>query len=418
MPVLFAVIVIDLIGFGLVIPLLPFYGEYFLASPLVVTLLMSTYSLFQLSAAPLWGRLSDRHGRRPILLVSLAGGVVGYLWLGMADALWMLFAARALQGVCAGNIAAAQAYVADVTTPENRAKGMGMIGAAFGIGFIIGPALGGALAGSNPTAPDVAAPAFFAAALSASAFCAALVFLKESLSPALREVKRRNRREAVTRALRRPTLRRLLLIFFVVGFAFAGMETTFALWASRQFGWGAAQVGYVLTYIGICSAVVQGGFIGRLSRRFGEERLLSAGIGSLGLGLLAIPISASIPALVIATGLLAFGMGMIQPSVNSLISRRAVSDEQGEVMGVTQSFGSLARILGPFFAGVLFVGIGPSAPYFAGAALMSGVLVLALRTMRGEAARPPFSGAGRRSAALNRAEVAQLRGKYDAARNV
>ncbi len=405
MPVLFAVIVIDLIGFGLVIPLLPFYGEHFSASPLVVTLLMSTYSLFQLFAAPLWGGLSDRHGRRPILLVSLAGGVVGYLWLGIADALWMLFAARALQGVCAGNIAAAQAYVADVTTPENRAKGMGMIGAAFGIGFIIGPALGGALAGSNPTAPDVVAPAFFAAALSASAFCAALIFLKESLSPVLCGVERRNRREAVMRALRRPTLRPLLLIFFVVGCAFAGMETTFALWASRQFGWGAAQVGYVLTYIGICSAVMQGGLIGRLTRRFGEERLLAAGICSLGLGLLAIPISGSIAALVIATCLLAFGMGMIQPSVNSLISRRAVSDEQGEVMGVTQSFGSLARILGPFFAGVLFVGIGPSAPYFAGAALMSGVLVLALRSMRGEAAS-------------NRAGVAHLQGKCDAARNV
>src|SRR5260221_10370495 len=183
MPVLFAVIVIDLIGFGLVIPLLPFYGEHFSASPLVVTLLMSTYSLFQLFAAPLWGGLSDRHGRRPILLVSLAGGVVGYLWLGIADALWMLFAARALQGVCAGNIAAAQAYVGDVTTPENRAKGMGMIGAAFGIGFIIGPALGGFLAGGDPATARLGAPFYVGAGLSALAFLGALIFLKESLPP-------------------------------------------------------------------------------------------------------------------------------------------------------------------------------------------------------------------------------------------
>src|SRR5712692_10268285 len=179
MSVLFAIVLTDLIGFGIVIPLLPFYGEHFGASPLVVTLLMSAYSLLQLFGAPLWGRLSDRHGRRPILLVSLAGSVAGYLWLGFADALWMLFAARALQGACAGNIAAAQAYVADMTTPENRAKGMGMIGAAFGIGFIIGPALGGALAGSNPTSPDVSGPSFFAAALSALAFCATFVLLKE-----------------------------------------------------------------------------------------------------------------------------------------------------------------------------------------------------------------------------------------------
>ena len=393
MPCLFAIVVIDLIGFGLVIPLLPFYGEHFAASPLVVTLLMSTYSLFQLFAAPLWGRLSDRHGRRPILLASLAGSVAGYLWLGVSDALWMLFAARALQGLCAGNIAAAQAYIADVTTPENRAKGMGMIGAAFGIGFIIGPALGGVLAGADPTAPDVAAPAFIAASLSAVAFCATLVFLQESLSPASRGLVRVARRVAVTRALRRPALRRLLLILFVVGFAFAGMETTFALWASRQFGWGAAQVGYILTYIGISSAVVQGGLIGRLSKHFGEERLLAAGIFSLALGLLAIPFCASIAALVVATGLLALGMGMTQPSINSLISRRAASNEQGEMMGVAQSFGSLARILGPTFAGALFGGVGPGAPYIAGAALMAGILILMLRTMRGEAILPALGGA-------------------------
>jgi MFS transporter, DHA1 family, tetracycline resistance protein len=393
-PCLFAIIVIDLIGFGLVIPLLPFYGQHFSASPIVVTLLMSTYSLFQLFAAPLWGRLSDRHGRRPILLVSLAGGVAGYVWLGLADALWMLFASRALQGICAGNIAAAQAYVADVTTPENRAKGMGMIGAAFGIGFIIGPALGGALAGSNPTSPDVGGPAFFAAALSALAFCATLVLLKESLSPVLRGVKRRNRRDAMARALRRPTLRALLIIFFVVGFSFAGLETTFALWALQQFGWGAAQVGYVLAYIGICSAIVQGGLIGRLSKRFGEERLLVVGIFSLGLGFVVLPFCGSIATLVVATGLLAFGMGLTQPSINSLISCRAGSGEQGEVMGVVQSLGSLARILGPAFAGVLFGLIGPGAPYVAGAALTVGVLVLLRHTVRGDAILSPLSGAG------------------------
>jgi MFS transporter, DHA1 family, tetracycline resistance protein len=392
-PYLFAIVVIDLIGFGLVIPLLPFFGEHFSASPLVVTSLMSTYSLFQLFAAPLWGRLSDRHGRRPILLVSLAGGVAGYLWLGLADALWMLFASRALQGICAGNIAAAQAYVADVTTPENRAKGMGMIGAAFGIGFIIGPALGGALAGTNPTSPDVGGPAFFAAALSALAFCATLILLKESLSPVSRGVKRRNRRDAVARALRRPMLRRLLMIFLVVGFSFAALETTFALWALRQFGWGAAQVGYVLAYIGICSAIVQGGLIGRLSRRFGEERLLAVGIASLGVGFVLIPFCMNIAALVVATGLLAFGMGLTQPSINSLISRRAASGEQGEVMGVVQSFGSLARILGPAFAGVLFSVIGPGAPYIAGALLMAGVLVLLRRSVRGDAVLPPLNGA-------------------------
>jgi MFS transporter, DHA1 family, tetracycline resistance protein len=381
MPILFAVVLTDLIGFGIVIPLLPFYGMHFGASPLVVTLLMSTYSLFQLFVAPLWGGLSDRHGRRPILLVSLAGSVAGYLWLGFADTLWMLFAARAVQGACAGNIAAAQAYVADVTTPENRAKGMGMIGAAFGIGFIIGPALGGTLAGSDPVSPDIVSPAFLGAALSALAFIGTLAFLKESLPEAARGARRTGRLAAGSRALRLPALRLLLLLFFAIVFAFAGMETTFALWASAQFGWGALQVGYLMTYVGICSALVQGGLIGRLTRMFGEERLLLAGTATIAVGLLAIPLSSTLLILVVATGLLAIGMGMTQPAINSLISRRAGASEQGEVMGVAQSFGSLARILGPAFAGALFGGFGRNAPYYAGAALMALVLATAFRLL-------------------------------------
>src|SRR5713101_6868462 len=225
MPILFAIVLTDLIGFGIVIPLLPFYGEHFGASPLVVTLLMSAYSLLQLFGAPLWGRLSDRHGRRPILLVSLAGSIAGYLWLGFADALWMLFAARALQGACAGNIASAQAYVADVTTPENRAKGMGMIGAAFGIGFIIGPALGGLLAGGDPATARLGAPFYVGAGLSALAFTGALVFLKESLPPERRgSIRRVGRLAAITDKLGRPNLRGLILLSFLVVLAFAGME--------------------------------------------------------------------------------------------------------------------------------------------------------------------------------------------------
>lgn len=385
MPVLFAIVLTDLIGFGIVIPLLPFYGEHFGASPLAVTLLMATYSLLQLFMAPLWGRLSDRHGRRPILLISLAGSIASYLWLGSADALWMLFAARAVQGACAGNIAAAQAYVADVTTPENRAKGMGMIGAAFGLGFIIGPALGGALAGADPAAPDVASPAFLGAGLSALAFLGTILFLAESLPQRLRGAARLGRLAAVAQALRRPGLRILILLFFGIIFAFSGMETTFALWAARQFNWGAAQVGYVFTYVGVIGALVQGGLIGKLTRRFGEERLLVAGTAAIVLGLLAIPLATSLAILFVACGFLALGMGMTQPSINSLISRRAAAHEQGEVMGVAQSAGSLARILGPAFAGFLFGDFGRNAPYLAGAAVMAVVFLVALRLLRAEA---------------------------------
>ncbi|HZS82969.1 MAG TPA: MFS transporter [Stellaceae bacterium] len=382
MPVLFAIVLIDLIGFGIVIPLLPFFGERFGASPQLVTLLMATYSFFQLFMAPLWGRVSDRHGRRPVLLLSLLGMVAGYLWLGFADALWMLFAARALQGTMAGNIAAAQAYVADVTTPENRAKGMGLIGAAFGLGFIIGPALGGLLAGPDPAAPAVAAPAFLGAGLSALALLGTLLFLKESLPAAARGRVRTGRLAAVSKAVRRAELRQLLLVFFVVTFAFAGMETTFALWANRQFAWGAAQVGYVLTFVGVLSALVQGGLIGRLTRRFGEEQVLIAGTGAILLGLIAIPFATSLAILLGATALLALGMGLTQPSLNSLVSRQSGAHEQGEVMGVAQSTGSLARILGPALAGFLFGHYGRNAPYYAGAVLLLFVHILAHRLRR------------------------------------
>jgi DHA1 family tetracycline resistance protein-like MFS transporter len=385
---LFAIVFVDLVGFGLVIPLLPFYGERYGASPETVTLLMASYSFMQLFAGPLWGRLSDRYGRRPVLLASLAGSVLSYLWLGVADALWMLFAARALQGAMAGNIAAAQAYIADVTTPENRARGMGLIGAAFGLGFILGPAIGGLLAGSDPNAPAVHVPFFLGAALSALAFLGTLFFLKESLDPASRRAAATSRLGAVAAALARPRLRLLILLYFVIIFAFSGMETTFAMWARRQFGWGPEPVGYLFCYVGILSAAMQGGLIGRLTKRFGEERIVVAGNSAIVAGLLAVPFATTVPLLCAATALLALGLGMTQPALNSLISRQAGPHELGEVMGVAQSTGSLARILGPAFAGLLFGALGRNAPYFAGAAVMAGAVLLAARLFRTAASAP------------------------------
>src|ERR1700720_1915013 len=187
MPILFLIVLIDLIGFGLVIPLLPFYAERFAASPQEVTALMAVFSLMSMLTSPFWGRLSDRVGRRPVLMISMGAAALAYLWMGFADALWMLFAARALAGACAGNIAAAQAYIADVTPPEKRARGMGMIGAAFGLGFIIGPALGGVLAGNEVATADLETPGLIAAGLSAIAFLGVVLLLPESLPAAVRE---------------------------------------------------------------------------------------------------------------------------------------------------------------------------------------------------------------------------------------
>jgi DHA1 family tetracycline resistance protein-like MFS transporter len=354
-------------------------------------LLLATYSVCQLFTAPLWGRLSDRVGRRPVLMASMAASALAYLWLGAANALWMLFAARALTGACAGNVAAAQAYIADVTTAENRAKGMGLIGAAFGLGFIFGPALGGFLAGNEPATADLAKPAWLAAALSLAALCGVLAVLPESLSPARRGAAAKGRAGMLLGALRRPVLSRLILTFFLVILAFAGMESTFALWAMREFGWGPGQVGYVFAYVGLLSAVLQGGLIGRLAHRFGEERLLLCGLALIAAGLVVLAASHGVATLGVAVTGLALGMGLTQPSLNSLISRRAGGGEQGEVLGVSQSVGSLARALGPAAAGVLFGELGRTSPFLWGAALVAAAWLLALSLARG-ALR--FAGAG------------------------
>ncbi|HEX3884921.1 MAG TPA: MFS transporter [Stellaceae bacterium] len=382
MPVLFLIVFIDLVGFGLVIPLLPFYAARFGASPQEVTLLLAVYSLVSMVTAPLWGRLSDRIGRRPVLMASTFAAALAYLWMGFADSLWMLYAARALAGACAGNIAAAQAYIADVTTPENRARGMGMIGAAFGFGFIIGPALGGAVAGNNLANADLRTPGLIACALSLIALVGVIVMLRESLDPAARARPRRSRLAAIRGAFGRPILSRLLLIFFLATLAFSGMEATFALWAMRQFSWGPAQVGYIFTYVGVLLALMQGGAIGPLTKRLGEERLMLAGLGLIAVGLAILPSASGLVQLVVSTGLLAFGMGAMQPSLNSLISRRAGLDQQGETLGVAQSVSALSRVLGPALAGVLFAGLGAGSPFVSGAVLVVAALVVGLRLPR------------------------------------
>ena len=380
MAILFLIVFIDLVGFGVVIPLLPFYGIHFGATPAEITWMMACYSLAQFFFSPLLGRLSDRLGRRPVLLISLSASIASYLWLGFADTLWMLFAARLLSGAGAGNIAAAQAYITDVTTPETRAKGMGMIGAAFGLGFTIGPALGGLVAGSNPSAAALARPAFLAAGLSCAAFVIALVRLKESLPAEARAISARPSRWQVARDVSaRPVLRRLILLLFVTVTAFAGMETTFALWANSAYGWGPRAVGYNFLYVGLVLVAVQGGLIGRLSKRFGEARLIIAGSAMIALGLVGLPFAVELWRLLLVNTLLALGMGMLSPSITSLISQQASIDERGGILGVSQSASSLSRILGPGVAGPLFQGFGRDAPYYAGAAVMALVVALATR---------------------------------------
>lgn len=393
-PLFFAVFV-DLIGFGIIIPFLPFYAEHFDATPDQVTLLIATYALAQFVFAPLWGRLSDRIGRKPVLLVTLCGLSACYIWLGFADSLMMLFMVRAGAGAMAGNIAVAYAYVADVTPPEHRARGIGRIGAAFGLGFLLGPALGGVLAGPDPSNPNIFVPAIVAAAMTAVAFIIALAFLtepdravKRDLSPSSMPA---GRMKTMVAAFNRPGLGILLVMLFLLPFTFSGMESTLALWTEREFGWGALQNGYVYSFLGLVAVVTQGGLIGPLTRLIGADRILVLGPPLVGLGLAMAPLMPDKLLSVGAFGLVVFGISIASPTINSLISLEAEPDQRGMYLGIAQSTAALARIFGPAWAGFCFVTLGRDWPYFTGAMVMTVMLVLALRRLAGRPDRPSLS---------------------------
>ncbi len=381
MLILFLIVFVDLIGFGMIIPLLPFYGEHLDATPAQVGLLMAVYSMAQFLTAPLWGRLSDRIGRRPVLIISLAGIGLSYLWLAFADSLWILFAARATAGAMAGNIGVAFAYAADITTPETRARGMGLLGAAFSLGFIFGPAIGGVLAGPDPAAADYRTPALAAAALSLAALILTVLRLRESLSPEIRArtaaLSRRKRRSRMKDMLFQPTVAWLLVLVFLANTVFAGLETTFAMWSRRQFGWGPEQNGWLFAFIGVLAAAVQGGLIGRLTSQFGETRLVMAGSLLLAIGIGAIPMAQSVAALLPAMMVAAVGFALTQPALSALISLQVGAESQGAAMGISRSASTLARIVGPILGGLLFFWLGRHAPYLASAAVMAVVTALA-----------------------------------------
>lgn len=380
--VLFPVVVVDLIGFGVIIPLLPFYGEHYGATPAVVGLLMATFSLAQFVAAPMWGRLSDRLGRRPVLIASLAGLAASYVGLAFAHSLTMLFVMRTAGGLMAGNIGVAFAYAADVTDSSNRARGMGVIGAAFGLGFIFGPAIGGVLAGPDPLNADYTTPALVAAALSAAALVLALLLLPESLSAEERQRQRDmgagTRRQEFRQTLLSPGLGVLIALAFLATFVFSGLETTFAMWSRRQFGWGPEQNGYLFAFVGLLSALIQGGLIGRLTKRLGERRLVIAGAAALAVGMVMIPLSGSLPLLLVAMAVVGIGFSLTSPALNSLVSLQAGGGTRGGVMGVTRSATTLSRVLGPMWAGALFFWLGRDWPFLVGGVVMTAVAVIAL----------------------------------------
>ena len=370
--VVFVTVFIDLLGFGIIIPLMPFYAETFGATALTVGLLMTSFSLMQFLFAPFWGRLSDRIGRRPVILIGLFGSAVSYLLFGLATSLTLLFAARIAAGIAGANIPTAQAYMADITSPENRAKGMGLVGAAFGLGFIFGPAIGGFLSRWGYQAPS-----FFASALSLANFIAAWFLLPES-RPQARQQAPRSRLELLRYASSRPGLPALLLIYFMVVTSFASFETTFALYSERRFSFSASTIGYVFAFVGVVLSVIQGFIVGRVVPRVGERRIVPLAILVLAAGLAIVPFAPSVPMLIFACGLLAVGMGFHSPSIMALISRRAHADTQGSVLGLSQSLASLARVVGPAWGGWLYDAHGTVTPYVSAAGLMGVAFIVSI----------------------------------------
>jgi multidrug resistance protein len=384
--IVFTTVVIDLVGFGIVLPILPLWAEEFGASPTQIGLLTASYAVAQLLFAPLWGRLSDRYGRRPVILASLAGSAVAALLIGLAQALVLLWLARVLQGVAGASYAAAQAYVADVTTARDRARGMGLIGAAFGLGFILGPAIGAVF-----SAVDDRLPFFVAAGLAALNLAIAYRRLPESLRPGAQRAPT-PRLEVVRRALSSRELGPLVWLSFVATFAFVAMETTFALFGERRFDYGAVEIGALFTFIGVMAAVAQGLLVGRLAERFGEVRVMIAGLAGTAVGLLLVAVSESLWVLLPGLAVLAVGSGLVFAATTALISLTAGEGEQGTVLGLTASVGGAARIAGPVIGTLLFQHAGIASPLILGAVLFALCAVGALRLRTswspGAAARP------------------------------
>ena len=369
--IIFLTIFVNLVGFGIIIPLLPFYAETFGASPLVIGLLFAVFSACQLVAAPALGDLSDKYGRRPILIFSLAGTVVSFVMLAMAHSIAMLFFARIVDGLSGGNISTARAYVADVTEPKDRAKAYGLIGAAFGLGFIMGPALSGVLARYSYTAPVWAA-----AGITLVATLMAWLWLPETVHRAAAGTGMPFRNLA--EMMRRPGLRRMLWIDFIYWFAFAIFQTTFALFVARRFGFDVSQTGYFFAAFGILGAVVQGAAIRPIVHRLGDKSTFILGLACAAIGLVGATLAHTVVLFTIALIPVALGIGFGHPTVSALVSRAGRDDEQGRVQGAAGAMESLGRAIGPVWGNAALARFGDGMPYMSAAACLLLTLMLSV----------------------------------------
>lgn len=371
--IVFASVFVDMLGYGIIVPLLPFLIREQTPSALVVGLFSSLYALMQLIVAPLLGALSDRIGRRPVLIGCLFGSGLAYLLLSVSTSLGMLAVAVALGGAAGASNATAQAYITDITPQEQRARGLGLIGAAFGLGLMIGPALAALL---SPYGLGV--PALVAAGFALGNTLYALLFLPESLPP-----ERRSRHGSdfgglvgrLTTALGLPAVRPLLLAIFLLNLAFNGLQSNFPLFSSDRFGWDAQANGMFFAFVGVCAVFTQGFLVGRVQAMFGETRLVLVGLAVMALALFLTAAATAAWMLYPLVALIALGSGLAIPSITSLVSQRSPEGQQGAVLGGMQSVLSLTLIFGPAIAGSLFDALGTGAPYLAGGMFAAAALV-------------------------------------------
>jgi MFS transporter, DHA1 family, tetracycline resistance protein len=392
---IFFTVLIDLIGFGLIIPIMPTYARELRADDTMVGLLIASYSVMQFIFMPIWGRLSDKVGRRPMLLLSLAASFAGYLIWGFANSLALLFVSRLVAGAGNANIAVAQAYVTDVTTPENRSKGMGLVFAAFGLGFVLGPALGGLCVSTNlvesvqhlaPFLPlqgalsNLQLVGFMAAFLSLTDLVLTFFLLPEPVKRSQAGTERYSLEPGFyTSTLSDRKLRNSFAIFFISTFAFANMETTLVLLTKDRFGYGPHDNMMLFVYVGILMVLVQGGLVHRLSKKYGEKPLVMLGTLLIGLGLLLTPIGNSPTFLYVALAILAFGSGINTPANQSMLSKLAPQARVGGVLGIGQSLSTLGRILGPLVGGAAYQYLGTGSPYMIGAVAMVVAFLLSFQ---------------------------------------
>lgn len=364
--VIFLTVFIDLVGFGFILPILPYYSQRFGAGGLGFGALLGIYSVMQFIATVVLGRLSDRVGRRPVLLTTILVGTLGYTLFAFAGSYWMLFVARAISGFAGGNISVAQAYIADVTSPAERSKGMGLVGAAFGLGFVIGPALGGIAAHyGGPEAAGLAA-----AGLGLVNFVSAWIILAESLGTEYRAARSLIDTQHLRQGLSDPALRPAFLVFGLLPLAFTGYMIALPLYAKDAFGWGSRELGWLFSVIGIVAVVVQGYLLGKLLRRTGNRTLILAGTLGMAVAIVAMPFVPRAALLYPWVVLLAASNGIAVPAITGLVSMLAGASEQGAMLGAAQALSAAGRLAGPLLWGSVYDRFGPRAAFLASAAVM------------------------------------------------